>query len=735
VQQVAQDLGVRYVLEGSVRKSQSKLRITAQLIDAIKGHHVWADRWDRELKEVFAIQDEITMKILTAMQVKLTAKEQARIVAKGTNNIDAYLKVLEANEKVARFNQKNNVLARELAKEAIELDPQYAFAYTILGKTYMLEVWLGTSRSPKESIAQAVQLARSAIDLDESIGRARGLLGFLYTMTGQHEKGIIEAEKAVSLEPNSDLAHQYLGLALRFAGRPNDAIPVIKKAIRLNPFAPSTYVFNLGLSYLFSGRNAEAIAECKKATTREPNNLGAQLALTVAYALSGREKEARSTAEEVPRLNPKFSLEHFSRSLAYKNRADKKRYLDALRKAGLPETPPLPLPDKPSIAVLPFVNITGDPEQEYFSDGITEEIITALSKTSKLFVIARTSSFKYKGKKIDVRTLGRELGVGYVLEGSVRKTGDKVRITAQLINAQTNHHLWADRYDRELKDIFALQDEITIKILTALQVKLTEGEQVRIWGKKVENLDVYLKILELRSLWAEGTKESHIRHGQIAQEVIDMAPEWVGGYRNLAWHHWYLAKVGKSPRESMGKAFKLAKKVLHMDESDSSSHALVGQIYLLMRKYEEAIAAGERSVELDPNGAMVRGLLGMTLSYADRPDEAISHLTHAIRINPFAPYWYFYRLGQCYMQKGAYEKALKEYKKALQRAPNAFSIHAHLAALYVLMDRKEEGRAAAKKVFELYPKFSLDRISKTLTFKNKDFFRLFVVSMRKAGLE
>jgi adenylate cyclase len=477
------------------------------------------------------------------------------------------------------------------------------------------------------------------------------------------------------------------------------------------------------------------IDQLKKAISLSPDSLYPHSALAATYSLADRDEEARAEASEVLRIQPKFSLDSYAKRVAFKNNADIDRIVGALRKAGLPETPPLPLPDKPSIAVLPFDNMSEDPKQEYFSDGITEEIITALSKTSKLFVIARTSSFRYKGKEVDIRTVGRELGVRYVLEGSVRKAGDTVRITAQLIDATTGNHVWAQRYDRDLKDIFALQDEITMKILTALQVKLTEGEQVRIWGKKVKDLDVYLKLLELRSLWAEGTKESHIRFGRIAQEVIDMAPEWVGGYRMLAWHHWWLAKVGKSPRESMAKAFQLAQKALHMDESDSSSHSLVGQIYLLMRKYEEAIAAGERSVELEPNGAMVRGLLGMTLSYADRPDEAIAQLTHAIRLNPFAPYWYFYRLGQCYMQKGEYEEALKEYKKALQRAPNAFSIHAHLAALYVLLDREEEARAAANKVLELFPNFSVERIAKTMPFKNQDHNKLFFESWQKAGLK
>jgi len=394
-----------------------------------------------------------------------------------------------------------------------------------------------------------------------------------------------------------------------------------------------------------------------------------------------------------------------------------------------------PLPDKPSIAVLPFTNMSEDPKQEYFSNGISEEIINALSKSSHLFVIARESTFSYKGKQVKVQQIAHELGVRYILEGSVRKSEDRVRITAQLIDGIKGQHLWSERYDRDMKDIFALQDEITMKIVTALRIKLTEGEQARMWAKKHKNLDVYLKSMEALELWRKGTPESHIRQGQVAQEIIDMAPDYGGGYRVLAWYNWYFAMIGKSPRESIGMAFKLAQKALSLDEFDAYSHALLGSIYLMMRKYEKAIAAGERSIELDPNGAMLHGLLGMTLSFAGSPDEAIVHLKQGIRLNPFPAYWYFLRLGQSYIQKGQYEEALTAYKKGLQRAPNALANHVHLAVIYVLLDRQEEAGAAAKKVLEFYPNFSVEHISKTLPYKNQAHLKLFVDAMCKAGLK
>ena len=271
--------------------------------------------------------------------------------------------------------------------------------------------------------------------------------------------------------------------------------------------------------------------------------VNAHVYLADLYAEIGKEEEARAHAAEIFKIEPGFWLNRIRgiNSYDYIDPALLERRLKALRKAGLPDKPPLPLPDKPSIAVLAFDNMSDDPEQEYFSDGISEEIITALSKTDQLFVIARNSSFTYKGKPVNVKQVAKELGVRYVLEGSVRKSEDRVRITAQLIDAITGHHLWSERYDRDLKDIFALQDEITMKIVTALQVKLTEGEQARMWSKKYKNLDVYLKAMEALSLWRKGTEESHIRYGQVAQEIIDMAPEFPVGYRALGWYHWYLA--------------------------------------------------------------------------------------------------------------------------------------------------------------------------------------------------
>ncbi|MEE8479676.1 MAG: adenylate/guanylate cyclase domain-containing protein, partial [Desulfobacterales bacterium] len=328
VKQVAEELGVRYVLEGSVRKAEDKVRITAQLIDALKGHHLWAERYDRNLNDIFAVQDEITKKIITALQVKLTEGEQVRAAAKGTNNLEAYLKCLQANEYLNRANIQRNALAKQLAKEAITLDPEYAWAYYILAITHQLDMWHGTTKSPKESLAKAMELLQKAIVLDDTFAEAYGQLGFLYSIARQHDKAVPLGEKAVALNPNSAAAHMMLGKVLTFANRCEESILEYKTAIRLNPIPPNRYLWSLGLSYGFMGQYEEAITWCEKAVRQEPDSFFAHLMMSVVYSWSGRDEDARAEAAEVLRINPQFSLEKFEKRAG-------KSLVKALRKAGL----------------------------------------------------------------------------------------------------------------------------------------------------------------------------------------------------------------------------------------------------------------------------------------------------------------------------------------------------------------------------------------------------------------
>ena len=400
-----------------------------------------------------------------------------------------------------------------------------------------------------------------------------------------------------------------------------------------------------------------------------------------------------------------------------------------------------PLPDLPSIAVLPFVNMSEDPKQEFLSDGITESIITALSRIPRLFVIARNSTFTYKGKPAKVKQVSEELGVRYVLEGSVQRSADRVRITAQLIDALTGNHIWAERYDHDLKDLFALQDEITTKILGAVRVELTEGGPISLSVEKYyrgkQGLDCYLKIMEGYKYQELFTFEDNERARRIAEEAVAMCPEVPRAYQLLATVNTneYFLGSSKSFEGSIAKAFELAQKSLAMDDTQGWVHGYLSYLYCLKREYEKAIAEAERGVALNPSLESAYYFYGVALFIVGRSQEAIPVLPKVIRLNPHCRAERYWALGIAYLLTGRYEEAISAYKKALQRSPNSIIPHVYLAITYSMMVREKEARAEAAEVLRINPKYSLESFKKRQISKDQSVTDTFCDALRKAGLK
>ena len=394
---------------------------------------------------------------------------------------------------------------------------------------------------------------------------------------------------------------------------------------------------------------------------------------------------------------------------------------------------PYPLPGRPSVAVLPFDNMSGDPEQDFFCDGLTEEIITALSKVPKVFVIARNSVFTYKGKPVKVNQVAEELGIRYVLEGSVRKGGDKLRITAQLIDAISGHHLWAERYDTNLKDIFAVQDELTKNIITAMQVELTSGNQARVDAKGTENLQAYLKYLEARENVNQLNKEGNARARQLAQESIELDPDYPMPYRILAATHRmdvYLG-VSKSPKESIGTCMKLLNKAIKLDDTYAEAYGALGFTLSMIGKHDQAVDTAEKAVALDPNSANSYAMLGHTLRMANRPREAIQAYTKAIRLNPIPPTFYQFGLGMSYSLDGQYEEGIRWCERAVNQNPEDFIARVMLTAVYGMAGQDDKARAEAGEVLRINPKYNLASAEKRATYKYRN---KMIAALRKAGI-
>jgi adenylate cyclase len=341
VQQVSKDLGVRYVLEGSVQKAGDKVRITAQLIDTTMGQHLWAEYYDRELKDIFTLQDEITIKIMSSLQVKLlwSREGEGRYLLKGTKNLEAFLKELKAFNYLQRGIKRETIAAaRRLAEEAIALDPEYLEPYITIGWTHFLEAVSGMSKSPQESMGQAFKLAQKVLAKDESSLNAHHLLGTIYEVKGERKKAIAEYEKAIDLDPNHSNSYKHLANTLTSEGRPQEAVALLKKSMRLSPLSQrntSGCLWRLGRAYRNMGQYDEALSASKKALNIKPNDIAIHLELAVTYIHLGREEEARAAATEILRISPKFSVKNMKYYWVYKNKADTERDIEALRKAGL----------------------------------------------------------------------------------------------------------------------------------------------------------------------------------------------------------------------------------------------------------------------------------------------------------------------------------------------------------------------------------------------------------------
>jgi adenylate cyclase len=399
-----------------------------------------------------------------------------------------------------------------------------------------------------------------------------------------------------------------------------------------------------------------------------------------------------------------------------------------------------PLPDVPSIAVMPFVNMSEDPKQQFLCDGMTEEIITALSKVPRLFVIARTSTSTYKGKPVRVKQVSEELGVRYVLEGSIQRSGDRVRINAQLIDALTGNHLWADSYDRDLKDIFAVQDDITIRTLGSTQVKLTGGGPVwrpEKYYKGKQGLDCYLKLIEANDYGSRWNIQDNNMARRMTEEAIAMCPENPMGYCWLGWvcfRDYWLGNT-KSPRETLEKGTEMAQKALAMDDSIAEAYALLCVLYIAKREYDKAIAEGERAVALNPGGTIPLLNYANSLTFAGRPEEAIPLFQKAIRLSPFGPSYLYRHFGEALRITGRFDEAVSALKKAIQLAPDDFSSHIFLEVTYSMMGREKEARAEAAEVLRINPKFSVDLWAKSPLYKDQSETDKVVNAMRKAGLK
>ncbi len=403
-----------------------------------------------------------------------------------------------------------------------------------------------------------------------------------------------------------------------------------------------------------------------------------------------------------------------------------------------PDMPALELPDKPSIAVLPFANMSGDPEQEYLSDGITEDIITELSKFRWFFVIARNSTFTFKGRAVSIEQVAKELGVRYVLEGSVRTAGRRVRISAQLIDAATGNHVWAERYDRELADIFDLQDEITETIVGAIEPELGGAERTRAKRKPPESLDAWQSYQRgLWHLWRK-TKSDAREAEKLLQSAIEMDSGFGTAYSSLAYLYFDHVVFGwtNSPDETLSRGLQAGQQALFLDNKDPFAHFALGRIHTMQGELEPAIAELETALDLNPNLALAYHGLGFALLWSGRPREALPHFIKAIRQSPHDPLrWGFEMfMGIAHIYLSEHENAVELLRSAARHPDSGFWPRAAIAMAYFELDLLDDAHSAMDAAVRLRPDLSVTAFATMVPSLNSVYKDRFLDALREIGL-
>ncbi len=398
----------------------------------------------------------------------------------------------------------------------------------------------------------------------------------------------------------------------------------------------------------------------------------------------------------------------------------------------------LPLPGKPSIAVLPFNNMSDDTDQDYFADGMTEDLITDLAKISGLLVVARNSTFAYKGQSPDIREVAKQLGVRYVVEGSVRKAGGRIRINAQLIDAETGTHLWAERYDRDATDVFDLQDDVRTQIVAALRVKLTPGEESRLARQLTNNpeaYDYYIRGLRQESFF---TKEGNLESRLMFEQAIELDLTFATAIGRLATAHTLAAENGWSPapEKSMKTARLLAENAVALDDDLPQAHWAMARVYSRKRLFDgdRAIASLRKAIALDPNYADAFAMLSNVLNFVGRPEEALGQIEQAMRLNPHFPYWYYHVLGNSQFLLTRYEAAAENFQKATERNPNVPWPRRALISVYGHLGQIDDAEWEIEELAVLGYEITLDSARQTERFTLSAHMEQFLDGLRKAGV-
>ena len=747
VREVGEALGVRYVLEGSVRRSGESLRVTAQLLDARDGTHLWAENYARDLTtaDIFAIQDSIMERIVGVLGDEHGVISRAALeetAARHTDNLVAYECVLRAHGYYDVITPTEHLAVRACLEEAVALDPTYAEAWGWLSHMYQDEYKFGFNPRPEAEhpLARAIAASQKAIQADATSRDGYEALASAHYFAGDLEQFRTAAERALSLNPNNSRMLGWLGSLTAFAGDWDRGIALTDKAVSLNPNHPTWIHATYAFQHYIDGNYEEALLSAKRFNL--PGFYRHHVYLTMVYGQLGRRDEAEASIAEINALYPGYAdvatadLESW-----FKDEALFAAMMEGLEKAGLFDEPEAAT--RPVIAVLPFDSMSEDPAHQFFADGLAEDIITRLARFPDIGVIARNSSFQYKGENVDVRTVAEELGATYVLEGSVRRSENDIRVIAQLLDATDGTSIWSETYDRDLSagSVFEIQDDITARVVgviasadSIIAMAVIEASAT----KAPSNLTSYECVIRTGEYWRSITPDVHLQARTCLERVAREEPEFARAWSLLAalavdeFLYGYNVLAESDPPLDRASAY--ARRALELDPNEPWGHWNLGRVAFYRHNLSAFRTAAERALALLPNDAMLLAAAGQSAAYSGEWERGITMMDQAIKLNPHHQPWYhflyFYEAYRQGLDDAALEAALKI------EMPGYFWAHQVKAAAYGQLGMTEEAGKAVAAIHDLWPGYSIQTMIDLHRMWNHgdDVIERMVDGLRKAGL-
>ena len=725
IKKAGQELGAAYLVEGSVRRLGEHLRITAQLIETQTLNHVWAESYDAPGSELFEAQDRLTRKIVATLGGRITDASVHHARLKPPGSLAAYELVLRANA-LNWDKAEAKVEVQRLLSMALDLEPDYALAHALMA-AILVDQATDHARLTPAVFERAMTFASRAVELDKNDSASHSIAGWICLMRGDYDRGAAFIEGALRLNPNNPYAMINRACLHLLSGEPDAAIEVLERVWQVDPyFNPGWVEWYMSLAHFVAGRYAEVQVVVSRASQQSYFTMAVAAASKAAL---GDIAAARAWTAKALQLRPDCTIRAITSLAPFKLHRHHERLTSALREAGMPEmswSHEQGEPEKPSIAILPFANLSGDPQQDYFADGVAEDIITELSRFSGLFVIARNSSFFFKGKNLGISAIAEQLGVKFIVEGSVRRSGNQIRVAVQLVDTDTGNEIWAERYDRSIDEIFAVQDEVVRTIVGTLEGRLAKNIAKQSSRKPTSSVLAYELVLQARDYL--GTYDVQ-RAEPLLRKAIELDPGYAQALAWLAMVYWVKYFNDHEPSD-INESLRVAKSAVAIDPDDSLCHAQYGYACLFSRQFDLADYHTGRAVELNPADMLSLSLRAHFYCRVGKSERTLEILDEVLRHDPFPPSWYWENRSIALLTLERYAEVIE----TIRRMQEIFWWdHAYLAVSYLHLGKLKEMKDSVAAAIKKRPDLNIEQMMKGEPYADTGDSERLIKGLRAAG--